>query len=77
MPDRNPVSGLEILNERQLRLIGIGNYVAIYRVFDDEGIVEVYRVLYGKMDLERDSMKKNEEVFGRDSLPLLFNAFRP
>jgi plasmid stabilization system protein ParE len=53
MPDRNPVSGLEILNERQLRLIGIGNYVAIYRVFDDEGIVEVYRVLYGKMDLER------------------------
>ena len=52
MPDRNPVSGLDILNERQLRLIGIGNYVAVYRVFDDECIVEVYMVLYGKMDLK-------------------------
>lgn len=53
MPDRNPISGLDVLNERQLRLIPVGNYVVIYRVFDEESLVEVYRVLYGKMDLEK------------------------
>ncbi len=53
MPDRNPISGLEVLNERGIRLISVGNYVIMYSVLEDKGVVEVYRVLYGRMDLER------------------------
>ena len=52
MPERNPISSLDFLTERKLRLLPIGNYAAIYKVFEDERRVEVYRVLYAKMDLE-------------------------
>ncbi len=53
MPDRNPVSGLDVLRQRHIRLLPVRNYVVLYRVFTKERKVEVYRVLYSGMDIER------------------------
>ena len=54
MSKRNPISKLDVLRQRHLRLLPMGNYDAIYRVFEDSSTVEVYRVLYGRMDLEKE-----------------------
>lgn len=34
MPNRNPISHLCVLNERQLRMAYVGNYVLIYVILD-------------------------------------------
>lgn len=53
MPCRNPISKLDFLYESELRLINIGSYVAVYKVFQEDSTVKVYRVLYEKADLSR------------------------
>lgn len=51
MPERYPASRTDMLSERELRVIPIGSYVGVYRVFESQHRVEVYRVLYSRMDL--------------------------
>lgn len=58
MPLRHPISDLDILRDRDLRTVPIGNYVAIYRVYESEHRVEVYRVLYSRMNLS-DKMRED------------------
>ena len=41
----------DILREKGLRFIPIGNYVLFFLINEDESVVEVARILYGKRDL--------------------------
>ena len=47
----NPFHHDDILREKGLRFIPIGNYVLFFLINEGESVVEVARILYGKRDL--------------------------
>ena len=53
MSNRNPISSIEELEVRNIRAAPIGSYSILYSTFDDDHIVEVYRVVYSKSDFSK------------------------
>ena len=53
MPNRNPISSIEELEVRNIRVAPLGNYSILYSTFDDDHIVEVYRVVYSRSDFSK------------------------
>ena len=46
-----PLHHDDILREKGLRFIPVGNYLMFFQINEGESVVEVVRVLYGKRDI--------------------------